>query len=134
LGVGPDALEEDVNWQSLQQFEAAFFSESGSFKTGVTRSTTGGKKQKIEKSRMFWPCVMVCGIETAKHALHDHFDAALPLLGSGQFVLWAWFLALFRALRAAEACLRFKSAGDICLQPIFVLRGWITKFHSAANC
>jgi hypothetical protein len=117
LGVGPDAEEEDVNWQSLKQFEAAFFSKSGSFKTRATRSTAGGKKQKIEKSRMFWPCVMVCGIETAKHALHDHFDAALPLLGSGQFVLWAWFLALFRALQAAEACLRFKSAGDICPQP-----------------
>ena len=97
---------EDVNWQSLLRFMESFFSKRALFKTNVTRSTGKGegvKKMKGERSRLIWPCAKVCKVDSVKQASAEHFDAQLPLLCSGQFVLWSWFLALFDALTSNES-------------------------------
>ena len=109
----PELPIEDVNWQSLLRFMEAFFSKNALFKTNVTRYTGKGesvKKMKGERSRLIWPCAMVCKVDSVKQASAEHFDAQLPLLCSGQFVLWSWFLALFEALKAHESC-----PGDVIL-------------------
>ena len=98
---------EDVNWQSLLRFQEAFFSKRALFKTNVSRYTGKGesvKKMKGERSRLIWPCAMVCKVDSVKQATAEHFDATLPLLCSGQFVLWSWFLALFEALNSNDSC------------------------------
>ena len=58
------------------------------------------KKQKVESSRLVWPCVMVSAVESVKDGAHEHFDGSLPLMASGRLVLWAWYLAVYEALDA----------------------------------
>ena len=111
---GPDSAIIDLNWHSLCRFKEAFFSKSVYFKAQVQRYNGSGdkaKKQKVECSRLVWPCVMVSAVGSVKEGAHEHFDASLPVLSSGRMVLWAWYLALYEALDARDPrlnCLRPK--------------------------
>ena len=108
-----DLFQDDINWQTLQTFEESFFSRSVCFKANVTR---GSKKQK-SRERLLWPCTMICGVVSMKTLEEEHFDSSLPLAG-GWFVLWSWYLAMFKAL-SKQDCLTgrvFKqSASTSCL-------------------
>ena len=93
-----------MNWHGLCRFKEAFFSKSVYFKSQVQRYNGSGekaKKQKVESSRLVWPCVMVCTVGNVKEGACEHFDASLPLLSSGQLILWAWYLAMYEALDAS---------------------------------
>ena len=103
FSASPKELDQgDVNWGSLQQFKMAWFSKKASFKANVTRSS-GQKKVKVDKARLVWPTVMVCAVSKIPDANKQYFDATLPLLATGQFILWSWYLALFEAIQAADA-------------------------------
>lgn len=95
---------DNINWSSLESFAENFFAKRTAFKATVTRtSNTGTKKQKGERQRLLWPANMICIVENIKDALQESPDCGLPLLGTGQFVLWAWYLSLYKAIKAADA-------------------------------
>ena len=83
----------DISWDALTHFETAFFSKAALQKSAVTRGT-----KKLMRERLIWPCVMVCGVQDATKLEGTHFDASLRV-ANGWYILWAWYLALFRALR-----------------------------------
>ena len=89
---------EDVCWQDLLSFEDAFFSKKVVFRTVVTREKQ--KKQRT-RDRLTWPCEMIVVTETTKAVLHEEFNSSLHL-ASGVFVLWSWYLAVFKALVAQD--------------------------------
>ena len=97
--MGPNRT--DINWQSLQNFKEAWFSRKSLFKASVQRGA-GTKRARVQASRLLWPCEMVCGIVNAATAQKPNFDASLPLLASGLFVLWAWFVAMYEAMQSKE--------------------------------
>ena len=97
------AEQPDVNWASLVRFKEAWFSKRASFKASVTRSQ-GQKKIKQDRARIIWPTEMICVVKKPSDATADHFDAGLPLLATGHFVLWSWYLALFEGLQSADPC------------------------------
>lgn len=105
-----------MNWGALVRFKQAFFAKTSNFQGTVTRISSGAKKSKVDKKRLLWPCVMVCGIQTVSQAVKDDFEATLPLLGTGPLVLWSWFLALFEALQSNVAQLSCCSIGDVFLR------------------
>ena len=92
----------DVNWGSLIHFKNSWFSKKATFKANVTRAQ-GQKKVKVDKARLVWPTVMVCAVSKLSDASNQSFEGTLPLLASGQFILWAWYVALFEAIQAADA-------------------------------
>lgn len=92
---------DNINWASLEAFTEKFFSKRVAFKSTVTRSLSASKKQKGEKKRLIWPSVMISIVDNMKTALVESPDAGIPLIPTGQFVLWSWFLALHNAIKAA---------------------------------
>ena len=97
----PKLPADDVNWGNLLQFEEQFFSRAVCFKAHVSRGANAGKKQKVTRSRLLWPCTMVSAVDSLRSAAQSNFEASLPLAG-GCFILWAWYLAMFKALRAQD--------------------------------
>ncbi|CAK9068446.1 unnamed protein product [Durusdinium trenchii] len=93
---------DNINWASLEAFTEKFFSKRVAFKSTVTRSLSASKKQKGEKKRLIWPSVMISIVDNMKAALVESPDAGIPLIPTGQFVLWSWFLALHNAIKAAD--------------------------------
>ena len=88
---------DDVCWKDLLFFEENFFSKKVVFTASVTRE----KKKQRTRERLTWPCEMIALTESAKTVVRDDFDAALHLAG-GIFLLWAWYLAVFKALVAQD--------------------------------
>ena len=82
-------------------FKDKFFAGRAAFAATVTRQASASKKQKVERKRILWPTTMVCAVECLKDASKSDFDASLPIIGTGHFILWAWFLAVYEALQAA---------------------------------
>ena len=95
---------ENINMGSLESFADKFFSKRVVFKATVTRQQ-GAKKQKTDRKRLVWPAVMICLVDSVKTAIAENPDAGLPLLPTAQFLLWSWYLSLYRAIKAAVACL-----------------------------
>ena len=95
--------EDDINWESLQNLQQGFFSTDVSLASAVVRGASA-KRQKTQKKRLVWPCEMIAVVDQVSVACNDHFDACLELAG-GHVVLWAWYLALFRALRSGASSL-----------------------------
>ena len=87
------AASDDVCWADLLHFEDALFSKKVVFTANVTRD----KKRKLSKERLTWPCEMVVLTDSSKSLLCDEFDGSLHL-ASGCFLLWGWYLAVFKAL------------------------------------
>lgn len=95
-------VSEDINWHSLSYFKDAFFSKRAVYKAVVSRVSAGTKRVKGQRSRLLWPMVMICAVDAIPVATQASFDASLPLLHTGQFVLWAWYLAVYEAIKAAD--------------------------------
>ena len=89
---------DDINWQSLEGFKERFFSKRVAFKASVTR-VQGAKKAKSERKRILWPVTMICTVDSVASACQEAFDGSLPLIGTGHFVLWAWYLAVYEAIK-----------------------------------
>ena len=87
----------DIAWRELEALEASLFSPSALHKHSVTR---GAKKQI--RQRLLWPTVMICGLADAKAAAQNFFDQQLPLV-HGHYLVWAWYVAMFKAIRNDEA-------------------------------
>lgn len=98
-GKGRDVDPGDVTFAELDKFKTEFFSKSVTLKASVMREKA--KKARV-KDRLLWPVDMVCGCESPNELKHDCFDQSLNL-ASCHFVLWAWYLAVFEALRASES-------------------------------
>ncbi|CAL1152351.1 unnamed protein product, partial [Cladocopium goreaui] len=100
-GAFGSSSHDDLNWQSLEGFKEKFFSKRVAFKASVTRMQ-GTKKQKSERKRILWPVPMICAVDSITSACHENFDASLPLIGTGHFVLWAWYLATYEAIMQSD--------------------------------
>lgn len=98
--VGKDIDPGDVSFGALHKFVDSFFSKDVAMKGHITR---GAKKLKAVKLRLLWPITMVCGCELPSELEgKNHFDSSLNTAGS-HFVVWAWYLALFRALQKNDS-------------------------------
>lgn len=98
--VGKDFDPGDVSFGALEKFLDSFFSKDVAMKGHITR---GSKKQKQVKLRMLWPVTMVCGCDSPGDVEDKrHFDSSLNAAG-GHFVVWAWYLALSRALQKNDS-------------------------------
>ena len=104
-GAFGSSSHDDLNWQSLEGFKEKFFSKRVAFKASVTRMQ-GTKKQKSERKRILWPVPMICAVDSITSACHENLDASLPLIGTGHFVLWAWYLATYEAIMQSVTRLR----------------------------
>eukprot|EP00438_Fugacium_kawagutii_P000049 Skav202750 [mRNA] locus=scaffold3516:24380:31633:+ [translate_table: standard] len=103
-GAGKDSDPGDVSFGALQKFLDSFFSKEVAMKGHICRGT---KKQKQVKMRLLWPITMVCGCEAPVDVEgKSNFDSSLNTAGS-HFVLWAWYLALSRALQKNAAWIVF---------------------------
>lgn len=100
-------VAEDIPFHVLQRFEDSFFSKSVSITSAISRA---GKKQK-NRERILWPCVMMCVVPDCKSASATHFDGTMTV-ASGHYILWAWYLAMFRAIR--DSALWLQNESDIC--------------------
>lgn len=98
--VGRDMDPGDVSFGAVQKFVDNFFTKDVAMKGHIAR---GSKKQKQVKLRLLWPITMVCGCAAASDVDDkDYFDSALNTAGS-HFVIWAWYLALSRALQKNDS-------------------------------
>lgn len=98
--VGRDVDPGDVSFGSLVKFVDSFFSKDVAMKGHIAR---GQKKQKQVKLRLLWPITMVCGCEAVSDVEgKNYFDGSLNTAGS-HFVIWAWYLALSRALQKNDS-------------------------------
>ena len=69
-----------------------------------------GRSRKIVNG--FYGHALWCVVPDVKFASAAHFDASMTL-ANGHYVLWAWYLAMFRALR--NSALRLQNEPVICL-------------------
>ena len=99
MASGRDVDPGDISFESLATFSKNFFSKDAAINAATRRGQA--KKQK-QKSRLLWPTTMVVGIETLAQGEKYAGDGVLNFAG-GHFVLWAWYLALWEALRSSDA-------------------------------
>ena len=93
-GVDPLHVDvPDIAWKQLVMLEDSFFSQAALQKSFVQRGS-----KKMARERLLWPLPMICGVHQAKAAADASFDSSLKL-ANGHYILWAWYLAMFRALQ-----------------------------------
>ena len=98
----------DVSVETLGKFVDSFFSKDCAMKASVMR---GAKKTRTGRDRIVWPIEMIVVTESSTDLEKDGgFDSSLSLVGC-HFVLWAWYYALFQALKKGAPWL--KNSGDL---------------------
>lgn len=93
-GYGADHNPGDVSVEALLAFVSDFFDPSNAIATHVQR---GAKKSKSSKSRLLWPCTMVCSVDKIDGLKKQTYDGGFNLVGS-HFLVWGWYLSVAQAL------------------------------------
>ena len=64
------------------------------------------RSKRASASAFYGQSPMICAVDSITSACHENFDASLPLIGTGHFVLWAWYLATYEAIMQSVTRLR----------------------------